>query len=808
MSTRNRCRPILILALGASVLALTACGGAEARKAKHLQKGQTYLEAGNYDKARVEFQNALQIAPLDPEARYENGVVDEKLGKAREAAQYYQGVLDVSPDHEAALTKLARLYLLSGGFDHSLELVQSGLNKHPNDAELLVLRAAIRVQKQDMPGGLADAQRAVALDPSNEDAYGTLAGVYTALKEPEKARAILDQGIEKLPATVDLRMALAQVYASQDRPADVERVLTDLVRLQPDERGHRIRLAQFYTRQNQNEAAERVLRDGIKALPEDRDLKLSLVDFLSAHQGAETAEKQLKAYIAADSADVELKFALAKFYEGQNQPERAESTLQQVIETEKLDPAGLSARDQLAGLRVQRNDVKGAEELIGQVLEKSPRDTDALLIRGNLELAKKDPKASIADLRTVLRDQPNSVGVLRTLARAHLANGEPAIAEETMQRAVEANPKDAGLRLDYAQLLAQLGKAEQAKAVLVELVKDQPNNVQAQDTLFRVSAGLKDYDTAKSAADSILATEPKAALGYLFEGLLAENAKRNEDAIRLYGKAADLQPDTIEPLQSQIRLLVALKRMPEALKRLDELSAAAPKSALAPLVKGELLLSEKNIGASEASYKTAIERAPQWWMAYRGLAAAQFAANDPDAAIATLRNAEPKVDAPDRLAMEIASYYESNGKFQDAIREYEAIVQRSPQSEAAVNNLAMLLVTYHGDPASLDRARSLTARFADSPNASYLDTYGWVLYKNGEAAASVPVLERVASKAPDAPVVLYHLGMAQSQAGDTALAVNNLSKAVKSGEKFLGLDDAKATLDKLAKLPVSTAPKT
>jgi predicted TIM-barrel fold metal-dependent hydrolase len=120
----------------------------------------------------------------------------------------------------------------------------------------------------------------------------------------------------------------------------------------------------------------------------------------------------------------------------------------------------------------------------------------------------------------------------------------------------------------------------------------------------------------------------------------------------------------------------------------------------------------------------------------------------------------------------------------------------------------MLLVTYHSDPASLDRAKSLTTRFAESLNLSYLDTYGWVLYKHGEAAASVPVLERVASKAPNAPVVLYHLGMAQSQAGDTALAVNNLSKAVKSGEKFSGLDEAKATLDKLAKLPVTAAPKT
>jgi predicted Zn-dependent protease len=126
----------------------------------------------------------------------------------------------------------------------------------------------------------------------------------------------------------------------------------------------------------------------------------------------------------------------------------------------------------------------------------------------------------------------------------------------------------------------------------------------------------------------------------------------------------------------------------------------------------------------------------------------------------------------------------------------------------AANNLAMLLVTFKKDAASVARAKSLSARFADSTNPSYLDTYGWVLFKNGEAAASVPILERVVSKAPNAPVALYHLGMAQSRNGSNAQALGNLSRAVNSGAKFSGLDEAKATLDELAKLPSGGGAKT
>src|SRR5271168_9608 len=65
-------RLLAVLGLCFTVAAVSACGGAQARKARHLEKGQAYLTAGNYEKARVEFLNAMQIAPADPEARFES----------------------------------------------------------------------------------------------------------------------------------------------------------------------------------------------------------------------------------------------------------------------------------------------------------------------------------------------------------------------------------------------------------------------------------------------------------------------------------------------------------------------------------------------------------------------------------------------------------------------------------------------------------------------------------------------------------------------------------------------------------------
>lgn len=799
-----------VAALCIAALVVAGCGGAESRKARHLAKGQQFLAAGNLEKARVEFRNALQIAPNDSEARYENGVVDEKLGNPREAAQFYQGAIDVNKENLRARAALGRVFLFAGAPDRALETINPGFAKHPDDAGLLTVRAAARMQLKNTTEALADAERAVQLAPTSEDAVSVLAGIYKSNGQIDKAIALLQGAIKQIPGTIELRLVLAQLYASIGQEAQTEAVLVDLVRLNPTEKAHRLRLAQFYARLNKIDDAERILREGVKALPDDRDMKIGLVDFLAARRSREIAEKELSGFIAQNPKDYPLRFALAQFYEQGKDFPRAEAVYRQVIDAAKLDGPGIMARDRLAALRIRQDDPAGAEKLIAEVLAKVPRDDDALILRGNLALAHKDPKTAIADLRSVLRDQPNSIGVMRALARAHLANGEPALAEETMRRAVDANPTDPGARLDLAQLLMQLGKPEQAKPVIDELVKQQPNNVDALNAQFKIAAAKQDLVAAKAAADAIVATNPKIGLGYYYQGAIAVIEKRYDDAIRLFSAALEVQPGVTEPLENLTRLLVSQNRVPEALKRLDDVAAQFPQSDFALNLKGEVLLSLKRTPEAVVAFKSAIEQEPKAWPAYRNLAYAEIINHDDEGAIATLQGAIGKVANPEPLEAELAGQYERIGKPDEAIGVYEAALRRNPQSDVAANNLAMLLANHRKDRPSLDRAKQLAVRFSTSTNASFLDTYGWVLYKRGEATAAVSVLQTAASRTPDSPVSWYHLGMAQALAGEAAAARDSLERSLKSGKNFSGKDEAKATLDKLAnQAPASAAlPKT
>jgi tetratricopeptide (TPR) repeat protein len=795
-SSANR---LTILVVTLVAVSLTACGGAQARRAKHMAKGREFFAAANYPKARVEFQNALQIAPTDAQARYENGLVDEKLGKVREAAQFYQATIDVAPDFTGARARLARIVLLSGDADRALDLVKPGLEKHPDDVELLAVRAAARWRDKDTAGAMGDAQRAVALDPKNEDAVAALAGLYTSTGANDKAQGLLEQSIQKIPGTVDLRLVLAQLYTQERRPDDAEAMLVKLIELRPKEMSHRVRLAQFYARADEIDAAERTLRQAVHDLPEEREIKLSLVDFLGQRRGRDAAEQELQTMIKVAPEDSDLKFALARFYLQGKESAKAEAIYKGVISSDGLGPAGLSARDQLAALRLEEKDVPGALALTNEVLAKSPRDDEALLIRGTVALSKQDPRSAIADLRAVLRDQPNAIGVLRTLARAHLANGEPAVAEETMRHAAEANPDNLALQLDFAELLVQLGKHDQAKSIIADVVKKKPDSADALNAQFRLAVATHDQSTAKSAADAVVALRPKAAIGYMYQGMVAESDNHVEDALRLYSTAADLEPDTAEPLEAVVRILANTNRMPQAMKRLDDVSARFTDGSLALVIKAELLVRTGKPADALAPLDAAIARTPKWWRPYRDLAMAQLAAKqDPSVAIATLRHGEATTGGAQELHVDLARLLEKTGKPDEAIREYEQILATDAQSEVAANNLAMLLATYHKDQASLDRARDLTARFSNSQNLAYLDTYAWVLYKRGDVTDSVPVFERILQKQPNAAVARYHLGMAQSLAGDKSGARDNLTRAVNSGTQFDGIEEARAQLDRLA----------
>jgi predicted Zn-dependent protease len=577
----------LAVALGL-ILPLAACGGADARKARHVEKGQAFMAAGSFEKARLEFRNALQIEPDNANLRFLAGEAAEKASNLHEAMQMYQGAIDDDAKQLKARASLARLYVLAGMPDKALAIVEPGIVMAPADADLLAVRGIVRMRKGDEAGARTDGEKAVQIAPGNENAVALLAALYQRGGRTDAAMALVERALRETPRSIDLHLMLAQMLMANQRKADAERQLREVIRLEPGRLAYRYRLAQLQVELADIAGAEATLRAGIALKPEEVEAKLALVNLLEAHRSVEAATRELQA--ASDHApqDLELRLALADFHARHGDGRRADVLYREIAASDAAGPRGLAARNRIAATQLRSGNLKDAEVLLREVLTANPHDQEALQMRADLALLRKDAGAAIADLRTLLRDQPNSLPLRRTLARAYVQNKQPALAEDTLR-----------------------------------------------------------------------------------------------DALR---------------------------------------------------------------------------------------------------------------DKPNLLLAELAALYERMGRTDDAIQQYEQLYAKNPASVVAANNLAMMLVTYRSDPKSFERAAVLSQPFANADNAALLDTYGWVLFKQGKTAEAVVVLQRAVGRAPDSPSLLYHLGMAQLAAGQEGPGRKNIESAIASNALFPGLEEARAVL--------------
>lgn len=123
-------------------------------------------------------------------------------------------------------------------------------------------------------------------------------------------------------------------------------------------------------------------------------------------------------------------------------------------------------------------------------------------------------------------------------------------------------------------------------------------------------------------------------------------------------------------------------------------------------------------------------------------------------------------------------YYVSK-QYEKAIPIYEKAIVLRPTSAEALNNYAYLLTELDRD---LDKAEKMSARAVkiEPNNASYLDTYGWALVKQGNASEGLRLLQKAASLAPDVGEILMHLGKVHLQLAQFEIAIEYFRQAIKA----------------------------
>ena len=270
--------------------------------------------------------------------------------------------------------------------------------------------------------------------------------------------------------------------------------------------------------------------------------------------------------------------------------------------------------------RLQNGDAAGARLLCEQVLQRAPRNPEALCLLGVSRLASGEPDAAVLLFRQTLSSEPRNGVALEHLGLAHLLLGQFQDAERELRKAaaLPGAPASVFMRLG-ASLLRQQKSAEAAQA-LQHALELAPKDADSYLNLGQALAQMGDTVSARRHFETVLRLDPTHADAMFNLGVLSLNQDEVDDAQRWFERIISQNPQHADAhvnlgivLQKQFRLDEALASFRHALELNPALPAAGNNLARTLALQGRF-------EEARGQYLDTLRRAPGFVEAHEGLA--------------------------------------------------------------------------------------------------------------------------------------------------------------------------------------------
>ncbi len=791
-------RKALTVALSIALVGslMTGCSGKEERQAKYLHRAEEYLAKKDYEKARIEAKNVLQINTNNAEAHYVFAEIAEQKSDWPQMYGELNAAIQNDPKLLKAHIKLAQMLAAFNELDKAKEEAQKIHELDPNSPDYYSTLAAIAVHQKKTDDAIQNAQKALAIKPGHLGASAILASIY-ADTDPVKAQQVLADSVKTNPDEDELRVMQARIYAKQNEPEKAIDVMKRLIKLRPDKVIYVSQLASYYVSQKRPNDAEALLQQSIKDQPENTDLKLALVEFIAKQHKLEDALSLLEQYSKAEPDNYKLRATLARFYLATNAPDKAIATYQYTIDKD-IHGEGIDARNRVVEILLKENKRPEAEALLKDVLKLEPENPDGLMARARLELIDNKPDNAIADLRSILKNAPDAPQPLTLLAVAQERTGALNLALDTYKKILDKNGNDLAALLGAARLDIQQNQLDEAQKLLEHARSLAGTNVDVARLLVDLYTRKQQWQQALELCDQLTLNSNSAAVGFYLKGLVELQKKDTSAGIDSLKKALDKEPRAIEPLQMLISAYVGTKQTNTATTYLEAYVKAHPDLIHAQELLGALYRQTGKLPQAQQILEQVIKQEPQRTSAYRELMAVYISEKQPEEKVnSLLSNALQKTPDNVELLLLQAQYAQNVNNNQLSLDSYNKALKLQPDSDIIKNNLAVLLMEKFPSEENLRRAQSLTVSFTDSKNPLFVDTYAWLQYKMKNYQQTIALLESVLNENMTAPELRYHLGMAYLKNGTKDKAKVELTKATETNAQYPGRDEAEAELKKL-----------
>jgi cellulose synthase operon protein C len=802
---RTTLAPLFLIA----ALALAGCESAEEKAARYFASGMQLLEAGDEERALVEFRNVFKYDGFHKEARKTYADVQLRRGEEREAYSQYLRLVEQYPDTVEVRQTLTELAVRRGDWSeaerHGREAVRLAPDQPGVQAIKIALDYRAAVLAKDAVAGTAAADAAKALletTPDNMVLRRVLIDYLMGGPDPAAALPIIDAALVQDPKAIEFHMLKTKLLAETEDVPGMGAQLKTMFQLFPDNQEVKTALIGWYLAQKDIAGAEAFLRQIAGEATASPDGHLAVIQLLQATSTPEAVRTELERLHAANEGtpNAELYGALiatVDFEAGKT----AEAIL--AIETilKSAEPTDQTRRIKIMLARmhdVTENRV-GARALVEEILLEDATNVDALKLRAGWFIDEDRPGEAIVDLRAALSQNPRDAMTLTLMAAAHERDGSLDLAGERLAAAVEVSGSGAQESLRYARFLIRQNRPQVAEAVLVDARRVSPGDPQILTALAEQYLRNRDWPRAQEAVDtlrSIGLPEAQQAAQTLQAALLLGQNRTEESLAFLEERAGEGDLSAVATMvQTQIRS----GNTADARATLDTALANTPDDTNLQLLSASLSEVEGDLARAEEGYRALIATEPAAEVPVRllyGLLAAQGKAAE---ATAVLQAGIAAAPTSATLLWIQAGEHERAGDIDAAIAVYEGLYARDSGNVVIANNLASLISTHKADAASLERAFAVARRLRGSDVPAFQDTYGWIEYRRGNLDEALANLEPAAKGLPDDALAQFHLGMTYAALGRKDQAITQLGLALDAaGDSQLPqFDVARAAIETL-----------
>ena len=469
----------------------------------------------------------------------------------------------------------------------------------------------------------------------------------------------------------------------------------------------------------------------------------------------EKAVEMLKSAVAHSADNFTYRMTLAGLYRNLGMYGEASASYEELV---KQYPDKTELNYYLADALTQEGEIGQAIDAYNALESTMGMNESLSLQKFKLYQTLKQPDKAFEEIEKLADKYPMNARYRLLMGDLHLENNEADKALACYQKAHEIDPDDPRYIVSMANYYDQTGNKEAAEQEIRDALVNEKLDVETKVGILsryiqRLQQTQQDFDKANSLFQTLLDQHPEDTELKLMYGSLLMAQKKEDEAKFQFQLVTEMDPSNEAAWQQLLNMALKREDIPEVIRICTKCKEVFPESPEYYFYLGIGYYMQEKYQESLDTYYAGLKIIPE----ENGVVKSNFYG-------------------------QIGDLYYQMKKMDEAYKAYDEALKYNENNAPVLNNYSYFLIL---DKKDLKKAERMAAQCIklEPDNATYLDTYAWVFFVQGNYTLAKIYIENALSKdTTNSAELVDHYGDILYMSGEKDKALEQWKKAKEMGK--------------------------